>query len=107
MKILITGGNGYVGSILIPKLTEGGFELINIDAQWFGNFLPESFNNVTWVKNINEIKNQDLDQVEHVIHLANVANDPSVDLNPVFSWEVNTLHLTELLEKCKSIKNLK
>lgn len=107
MKVLITGGNGYVGSILIPKLKEGGFELINIDAQWFGNFLPESFNNVTWVKNINEIKNQDLDQVEHVIHLANVANDPSVDLNPVFSWEVNTLHLTELLERCKSIKNLK
>ena len=105
MKVLITGGNGYVGSVLVPKLSDLGIDLINIDAQWFGNFLPSHFNKITHVKSLNEIALSDLNEVEHVIHLANVANDPSVDLNPAFSWEINTLYLTELLEKCKKVKN--
>jgi nucleoside-diphosphate-sugar epimerase len=107
MKVLVTGGNGYVGSVLVPKMSDLGIDLINIDAQWFGNFLPSQFNKITQVKSLNEIELSDLNEVEHVIHLANVANDPSVDLNPAFSWEINTLHLTELLEKCKKMKKLK
>lgn len=106
MRVLITGGNGYVGSVLLPKLADSDIDLINIDAQWFGNFLPSQFNKITHVKSLNEIQSSDLNEVEHVIHLANVANDPSVDLNPAFSWEINTLHLTELLEKCKEMKKL-
>ena len=107
MKVLITGGNGYVGSVLLPKLSELEMELINIDAQWFGNFLPQKFDGITHVKRIEAISAIDLRQIDHIIHLANVANDPSVDLNPAFSWEINTLHLTELLEKCKTLKSLK
>ena len=107
MKVLITGGNGYVGSVLLPKLANLDINLINIDAQWFGNFLPSKINEITQVKSLSEIESSDLNEVEHVIHLANVANDPSVDLNPAFSWEINTLHLTELLEKCKKTENLK
>jgi nucleoside-diphosphate-sugar epimerase len=42
----------------------------------------------------------DLAQIDTVIHLANVANDPAVELNPLFSWEINVLHLTEFLQKC-------
>lgn len=107
MKVLVTGGNGYVGSVLVPTLADLDIDLINIDAQWFGNFLPLYFNKITHVKSLNEIKSSDLNEVEHVIHLANVANDQSVDLNPAFSWEINTLHLTELLEKCRVTKRLK
>lgn len=107
MKVLITGGNGYVGSMLLPQLDNLGVDLINIDAQWFGNFLPEKFDKITRVKHVEDITKNDLNNVEHVIHLANVANDPSVDLNPAFSWEVNNLHLTGLLELCKLHSNIK
>ena len=41
MKILLTGGCGYVGSVLVPNLAAQGHEIIVVDAQWFGNFLPE------------------------------------------------------------------
>lgn len=45
--------------------------------------------------------------MDSVIHLANIANDPGVELNPTMSWEVNVLHMTQLLELCKyvGIKN--
>ena len=39
MKILITGGCGYIGSVLIPKLLGAGHEVLSIDNQLFGNFL--------------------------------------------------------------------
>ena len=41
MKILITGGSGYVGTILIKKLLDEGHKVVNIDSQLFGNFLPK------------------------------------------------------------------
>ena len=44
MKILITGGCGYKGSVLIPKLIEAGHEIINVDTQWFGNYLKDDSN---------------------------------------------------------------
>ena len=40
MKILVTGGCGYVGSKLIPNLLKEGHKIINIDTQWFGNYYP-------------------------------------------------------------------
>ena len=41
MKILIAGGAGYIGSVLIPKLLERGYEVSVIDLFWFGNHLPK------------------------------------------------------------------
>jgi len=107
MKILITGGCGYVGSVLVPNLATQGHEITVVDAQWFGNFLPELKNLVVLKKHFSEISIQDLLGVESVIHLANVANDPSVELNPVLSWEVNVLHTTQLLNLCKKVSSIK
>lgn len=107
MKILVTGGCGYVGSVLVPNLAAQGHEVIVIDAQWFGNFLPQADNISVIKKHFSEITSKDLVGVESVIHLANVANDPSVELNPVLSWEVNVLHTTQLLNLCKKSTTLK
>jgi nucleoside-diphosphate-sugar epimerase len=107
MKILVTGGCGYVGSVLVPNLASQGHELIIVDAQWFGNFLPKVNNVQVLKKHFSDITIEDLKGVESVIHLANVANDPSVELNPVLSWEVNVLHTTQLLNLCKKMPGLK
>jgi nucleoside-diphosphate-sugar epimerase len=106
-KILVTGGCGYVGSVLIPELLESNHSVKVIDAQWFGNNLPSHQNLEILKKTVDEISIEDLDGIEIVIHLANVANDPSVELNPSFSWEVNVLHTNLLLEKCKKTKSIR
>jgi nucleoside-diphosphate-sugar epimerase len=88
--ILVTGGCGFVGSRLVPRLCELGHDVKVIDTQWFGNFLPEKGNLDVEKKPIAEIS-------------ANIANDPGVELNPVLSWEINTLHLTQLMNLCRRV----
>jgi nucleoside-diphosphate-sugar epimerase len=107
MRILVTGGCGYVGSVLVPQLLRDGHNVLVIDDQWFGNFLPSHPELAIRKKSINQIDDADLNGIEAVIHLANVANDPSVELNPTFSWEVNVLHTTQFLELCKRAKSVK
>jgi len=100
MKILITGGCGYKGSILVPRLLEKGHEVVVFDAMWFGNQLPEHPSLQIVQGDTCESGEIPLSDVETVIHLANVANDPSVELNPVLSWEVNVLATQQLADRC-------
>ena len=101
MNILVTGGCGYKGSILVPKLLNLGHHVTVIDTQWFGNFLPHDnklLNLKKDVRNINEINFED---IETVIHLSSVANDPCGDLNPKLTWEISALATMQLADKAK------
>ena len=101
MKILITGGNGYKGTVLIPRLLKNGHFVKCIDNNWFGDYL-DLHQNLEKIKcDIRDIKKEHLDGIDTVIHLANIANDPLVDLNPQLSWEVNVLASYKLAELCK------
>jgi len=104
MRVLVTGGCGYVGSVLVPRLLDQEINVVVIDLEWFGNFLQPHKNLTLIKKAVGEISEKDLEGVDRVIHLANVANDPSVELNPILSWEINVLHLVHLLEQCKKAK---
>jgi nucleoside-diphosphate-sugar epimerase len=104
---MVTGGCGYVGSILVPKLLNQGHKVKVIDTQWFGNFLATHPYLEVIQKPVNSISNSDLIGIESVIHLANVANDPSVELVPTFSWETNVLHTAQLLDLCKNTESVK
>ena len=99
MKLLITGGCGYKGSVLIPILLADGHEVTNIDTQWFGNELPNHPQLTNLKLDIRETEAIPLDGVEAVIHLANIANDPAVELNPTLSWEVNVLAGQQLADR--------
>ena len=91
MRILVTGGCGYKGSVLVPLLLDDGHEVISVDTQWFGNHLPDHPNLTNLKVDIRDTDAIPLEDVEAVIHLANIANDPAVELNPTLSWEVNVL----------------
>lgn len=98
MHILLTGGCGYVGSVLTPKLLEQGFKVTVADIMWFGNFLPEHKNLKVIRLDIRDIENIPMSGVEAVIHLANISNDPCGELDPKLSWEVNALATMQLVE---------
>ena len=90
MNILITGGCGYVGSKLIKYLLNKNHKIINIDTQWFGKEFKNHKNLKNIKLDIRDVKNL-FKGNDCVIHLANIANDPAVELNPNLSWEVNVL----------------
>ena len=91
-KILVLGGCGYVGSILVPRLLEAGSIVDVLDTKWFGNHLGSHSNLTVWGLDIRELDNwQPSKQYDCIVHLANIANDPGVELCPELSWEVNVL----------------
>ncbi len=98
MNILITGGCGYKGSKLIPALIKDGHKITNIDSQWFGNYLEEHPSLINIKSDIRDFDQEYLKDIDIVIHLANIANDPAVDLNPTLSWETNVLASQQLAD---------
>lgn len=100
-KILITGGCGYVGSLLIDALVKKNYKITVVDVLWFSNYIKKH-KNLKFIKqdlrNINKIN---LKGFHTIIHLANIANDPSAEINPSISWEINVMASYELLEKAK------
>ena len=99
MKVFVTGGCGYKGTVLVPKLLERGYKVQVLDAQWFGNFLP-SHPNLTLTKgDVRDIDSINLQGVDTVIHLSSVANDPCGDLDPKLTWEISALATMQLADK--------
>ena len=98
MKILVTGGCGYKGSVLIPKLLGLGYKILSIDTQWFGNYLPKHKNLTNIKLNINNINEINLKGINAIIHLASIANDPMADLDENLSWETSALGTYKLIE---------
>jgi len=107
-KILVTGGAGYVGSILVPKLLSQGYAVVVVDTLFFTDIgLREVKNN----PNLRIIEGDIRDEatlnaacqgVLAVIHLASISNDPSTDLNPRLTEEVNfeaTLKLVKIAKQ--------
>ena len=99
MKILITGGCGYIGTELVKNLLKKNYRITVIDSQWFGNYL-ETHKNLTNIKlDIRKIKDFSLKNFHTIIHLAGVANDPAAQLNESLSWDINVLATRSLIEK--------
>lgn len=101
MNVLVTGGCGYKGSVLVPRLIARGHDVTVFDIQWFGNFLPEHPNLTVVQGDIRDIRAVDLDGVEAIIHLSSVANDPCGDLDPKLTWEISCLATMQLADEAR------
>ncbi len=104
MNILITGGCGFTGTVLTEKLLKKKHKVTIIDTQWFGNFLKRDKNLKILKKDIRNINNENFNNLDTIIHLANIANDPGVELNPRLSWDINVLATQKLIEKAVKSK---
>jgi nucleoside-diphosphate-sugar epimerase len=99
MNILITGGCGFVGTVLTEKLLEDGHRITVVDTQWFGNHLKTNPNLTVIHQDTRNVDAIPLKNIEVIIHLANIANDPGVEMNPTLSWEVNVLATQQLADR--------
>ncbi|MCK5057378.1 MAG: NAD(P)-dependent oxidoreductase, partial [Candidatus Aminicenantes bacterium] len=80
MKILVAGGAGYIGSVMIPRLLERGYEVDVIDLFWFGNHLPGEVGIIK--KDIFKLEEADIKGYDQVIFLAGLSNDPMAEYSP-------------------------
>lgn len=99
MNILVTGGCGYKGTVLIPKLLARGYKVGALDTMWFGNFLAPHPNLSVVRGDVRDIDRISLDEMDAVIHLSSVANDPCGDLDPKLTWEISALATMQLADK--------
>ena len=105
MRVLLTGYNGYIGTVMTPLLLEAGHDVIGLDTNLFrdSTFGRE---NVTRdipsiTKDIRDVNLADLAGCDAIIHLAGLSNDPLGDLNPDLTYEINHLSSVRLAELAK------
>ena len=91
MNFLVTGGCGYIGTQLTKHLLSKKNKVTIVDTCWFGNFHKKNKMLKIIKKDIRNFENLNIKGIDTIIHLANVANDPTVELNPTLSWEINVL----------------
>ncbi|MDP6978765.1 MAG: SDR family oxidoreductase [Myxococcota bacterium] len=103
-RVLITGGGGYVGSALVPRLLQEGYRVKVVDLFWYGREVLESVRshpNLSLVEL--DIRNaeglgKELEGQDAVLHLACISNDPSFDLAPQLGTSINRDAFTPLLD---------
>src|SRR5438309_3478971 len=103
-KVLVTGGAGYKGCVLVPKLLQAGYEVVVYDLMLFGSGgLPKRPNLQVVAGDIRDIKlyARNLKAVDYVIHMACISNDPSFDLDPSLSRTINYECFEPLVEASK------
>jgi len=105
MKILVTGTEGYLGSLLAPLLLQQGHEVLGVDTGFYkvgwlynGSKLTAK----TLNKDIRHISAEDLQGIEAVVHMAELSNDPTGQLSPTITFEINHQGSVRLAQLAKS-----
>ena len=106
-KILVTGGGGYIGSILVPLLLKKGYGVRLVDRFFFGKDKLELHPNLELVtKDARLISEDDFNNIYGVIDLVAISNDPSGELFQKSTYDINHLSRarTAKIAKKKGVK---
>lgn len=105
MKILLTGIDGYLGSLAAPVLQRLGHEVIGLDTGYYRErrlYHSPADRPKTVTKDIRNVEAGDLVGFDAVVHMAELSNDPTSQLNPEITYEINhrgSVHLAEMARR--------
>lgn len=92
MKILVTGTEGYLGSLLAPLLLDHGHAVTGVDVGFYkSGYLYNARGNQpqTLVKDIRHLTVDDLKGYDAIVHMAELSNDPTGELSPTITYDIN------------------
>jgi len=105
MRVLVTGHQGYIGSVLVPLLLDAGHDVAGLDAGLFTGCtfdaaglraVPEA------EKDVRDVEALDLAGFDAVVHLANLSNDPLGNLDPALTYQINHEATVRLAERARA-----
>jgi nucleoside-diphosphate-sugar epimerase len=101
LRTLVTGHNGYIGTVMVPMLERAGHQVVGLDTRYFdGCTLGDAPRSIPEIrKDLRDVRADDLDGFEAVIHLAALSNDPLGDLDERATYDINhaaTIHLARV-----------
>lgn len=106
MRVLVTGHEGYIGTVLTPMLLAAGHEVTGLDSGLFRRctFGDEPDYGIPVItKDIRDVEATDLEGFDAVIHLAGLSNDPLGDLNPELTYAINHRASVRLAALCREV----
>lgn len=103
--VLVTGGAGYIGCVLVRKLLAQGFAVRILDRLYWGEGpLADTLAAVEVIHgDVRDLRDEWLEGVDAVIHLAGLSNDPTAEYDPQANWEMNAVATEHLGEACKRL----
>ncbi len=103
MKVLVTGHDGYIGTVLVPMFLAAGHEIVGLDTHLYKlcTFGEEHVTVPEILKDLRDVEISDLEGFEAVIHLAALSNDPLGNLDPELTFDINHRASVRLAKKAK------
>jgi nucleoside-diphosphate-sugar epimerase len=103
-RVLLTGHNGYIGSVMAPVLVQAGYEVVGLDTGYFNEctLTPKQVAVPSICKDVRGLTSADLQGFHAVIHLAALSNDPIGNLNANWTREINYEATARLAECAKA-----
>ncbi len=100
--VLITGGAGYVGTVLTGRLLDRGYNVRILDRLYWGHGPLEAYADRVdlVIADVRDIPATALDGIDGVIHLAGLSNDPTAEYDPEANWQMNAVATRALGEAC-------
>src|SRR5215211_1035113 len=100
--VLVTGGAGYIGTVLTGRLLERGYNVRLLDRLYWGEGPLEAYAGRIEVEvaDVRDIPRSALEGVDGVIHLAGLSNDPTAEYDPDANWQMNAVATEALGDAC-------
>lgn len=102
-RVLITGHNGYVGSVMAPLMLEAGYEVTGFDTNYYAEctLVPDAVRVPAIQKDLRDVAARDLEGFDAIVHLGALSNDPIGNLSAEWTEQINFRASVRLAELAK------